>query len=143
MVAYSDSERLEFDEYIDFLRRTDLGSQYPKQNFEERIRILLRHADICITARENRTRVGIAFAITDWAYFMFLTDLGVDRDYVGKGIGKRLLELAHLKAGGPDDITLTTISNGNAIGFYEKCGMGTEENLRVKYCRHWESFVVE
>ena len=28
-------ERLTKDEYIDFLKRTDLGSQYPKERFEE------------------------------------------------------------------------------------------------------------
>lgn len=30
-------ERLSAEEYIDFLKRTDLGSQYPKERFRERI----------------------------------------------------------------------------------------------------------
>lgn len=30
-------ERITAEEYIDFLKRTDLGSQYPKERFEERI----------------------------------------------------------------------------------------------------------
>ena len=30
-------EHLSAYEYIDFLKRTDLGSQYPKERFEERI----------------------------------------------------------------------------------------------------------
>ena len=30
-------ERISAKEYIDFLKRTDLGSQYPKERFEERI----------------------------------------------------------------------------------------------------------
>ena len=29
-------ERITAEEYIDFLKRTDLGSQYPKERFEER-----------------------------------------------------------------------------------------------------------
>ena len=36
------SERLTPGEYIDFLKRTDLGSQYPRERFEERIKILVR-----------------------------------------------------------------------------------------------------
>ena len=30
-------ERLTAEEYIEFLSRTDLGSQYPKERFEQRI----------------------------------------------------------------------------------------------------------
>ena len=30
-------ERVTASEYIDFLKRTDLGSQYPKERFESRI----------------------------------------------------------------------------------------------------------
>ena len=30
-------ERISADEYIDFLKRTNLGSQYPKERFYERI----------------------------------------------------------------------------------------------------------
>lgn len=144
MIVYNSSARIEYEEYVEFLSRTDLGSQYPKQNFEARIRALLRNADICITAREESGRlVGIALGITDWVYFLFLTDLGVDRELTKQGIGTRLLKLAHEAAGGEDDITITTISNDEAIGFYSKNEMKNEPELVVKYCRLWEPFVVE
>jgi len=144
MIRYSDSETLEFQEYVDFLKRTDLGSQYPKKNFAERIPVLLQNAAICVTARNDEgLLIGICFGITDWVYFLFLTDLGVDRDYLGQGIGRRLVELAHEKAGGEDDITITTISNGRAIPFYAAIGMKPDDSLVVKYCRDWEDFVVE
>ena len=35
-------ERLNGTEYIDFLKRTDLGSQYPKERFYERIKKLVK-----------------------------------------------------------------------------------------------------
>lgn len=144
MVVFSDSERLDPDEYIDFLKRTDLGSQYPRQEFESRIAVVLRKVDICITARDvSGLLVGVAMGITDGAYFLFLTDLGVDRGYLRKGIGSTLLKMAHDKAGGEDDITLTTISNDGAIGFYAKNGVQNRPELMVKYCRMWDSFVVE
>lgn len=54
MVTLFDTDNLEFEEYIDFLKRRDLGSQYPKQNFENRIRTLLKNVDICMTARDQK-----------------------------------------------------------------------------------------
>ena len=45
------SERLNAEEYIDFLKRTDLGSQYPKERFQERIRTLLKNASVSLAAR--------------------------------------------------------------------------------------------
>lgn len=143
MIAYRDSETLEYAEYVDFLKRTDLGSQYPRQRFEERIPQLLKNIDICITARNgDGLLVGICFGLTDWVYFLFLTDLGVDRDYARQGIGKRLVELCVEKAGGPDDMTVTTISNDEAVGFYESIGMKNKPELVVRFCRQWEEFAV-
>ena len=46
-------ERLTADEYIDFLKRTDLGSQYPKERFEERIGKLVRNVSISLVARDE------------------------------------------------------------------------------------------
>ena len=40
------SERISPEEYIDFLKRTDLGSQYPEERFSERIPKLLKNASI-------------------------------------------------------------------------------------------------
>ncbi len=143
MILYSDNEKLEFEEYREFLTRTDLGSQYPKKNFEDRMHRLLKNIDICITARsEDRTLVGMCFGLTDFAYFLFLTDLGVDRSYSGQGIGRTLLEMAVDKAGGKEDITISTISNVKAVEFYAKCGVQNASNLVVRYCEDWEDFTV-
>jgi GNAT superfamily N-acetyltransferase len=143
MVQYSDSENLTYEAYIDFLRRTDLGSQYPKANFEPRIRRLLTQTDVCITARNaDGLLIGVCLGLTDFAYFLFVTDLGVDRDYVRHGIGKELIARVHAKAGGEDDITMTTISHDDALGFYASCGLTNKPDLVVKYCRVWEDFVV-
>ena len=47
------SERLNAAEYIDFLKRTDLGSQYPKERFEERIEKLVKNVSISLIARND------------------------------------------------------------------------------------------
>lgn len=144
VVVFQDSESLSYQEYFDFLKRTDLGSQYPRQNFEERVSRVLKEIDICITARTSEgLLVGICFGLTDFAYFLFLTDLGVDRNFVKQGIGRELVKRAHAKAGGEADITITTIANSQAFGFYNSCGMKNTEDLFVKFCEDWEEFVIE
>ncbi len=44
--------------------------------------------------------VGVLFGLTDYAYWLYVTDLGVDRDYAGRGIGRQLMKTVHDKAGG-------------------------------------------
>ena len=44
-------ERLTPEAYIDFLKRTNLGSQYPKERFQERIAKLVKNVSIsCLVA---------------------------------------------------------------------------------------------
>ena len=132
-----------FEEYYDFLKRSDLGSQYPKERFEERIRKLLTTRSVSITARNDEgTLIGIAFGITDFVYFLFVTDLGVDRSYAKRGIGRELLGRLQAVVGGEEDITVVTIAHENAIGFYAKCGYEAESCLLWKPCKLWTDFTV-
>lgn len=138
------AERLTAAEYIDFLKRTDLGSQYPSERFEKRIGKLVQNASISLTARdENGVLTGVLFGITDFAYWLFITDLGVDRRYTGQGIGTQLIKATHEMAGGEKDIILYTCANENAIGFYEKCGMTTATDVMVKNQVEWTEFTVK
>ena len=123
-------ERLTAGEYIDFLKRTDLGSQYPKERFEERIVRLVNTVSISRTARNEQGQlVGVLFGLTDYAYWLYITDLGVDRDYTHQGIGRRLMRTAHQLAGGEKDIAVYLIANEKAVPFYEKCGMKKAEDV--------------
>ena len=64
-------ERITAQEYIEFLKRTDLGSQYPKERFEERIERLVKNASISLVARDGQgTIVGVLFGLTDFAYWL-------------------------------------------------------------------------
>ena len=137
------SERLTAAEYIDFLKRTDLGSQYPKERFEARIEKLVANAPVSLTAREGDRLVGVCFGITDFAYWLFITDLGVDRDYVKRGIGKKLMQAALEAAGGADDIIVYTCANENAVGFYEKLGMSPASDVMVFDRVEWTNFTVK
>lgn len=137
-------ERITAKEYIDFLKRTDLGSQYPKERFEERIERLVKNASISLAARnEDGLLVGVLLGLTDFAYWLYITDLGVDREYEGRGIGRNLVKTAHEKAGGEKDIAVYLIANDNAIPFYEKLGMEKADDVMQYNHIEWTEFVVE
>lgn len=105
-------ERISTIEYIEFLKRTDLGSQYPKERFEERIAKLVDHVSISLVARNKDNQiVGVLFGLTDYAYWLYITDLGVDRDYLHQGIGTELIKTAHSLAGGKNDIAVYLVAN--------------------------------
>ena len=117
-------ERISKEEYLEFLKRSDLGEQYPKSRFEERISKLVSSVSISLAARNERGQlIGVCFGITDYSYWLFITDLGVDRDYLRKGIGKALVFKALEIAGGADDIALYLVANEDATPFYEKIGL--------------------
>lgn len=137
-------ERITPYEYIDFLKRTDLGYQYPKERFIERITKLVTNTTISLIARnENNLIVGILFGLTDYAYWLYVTDLGVDKNYECQGIGKQLMKTAHTIAGGEKDIAVYLIANDKAIPFYEKIGMEKANDVMQYNKIEWTTFKVK
>lgn len=138
------AERITAEEYIDFLKRTDLGSQYPKERFYDRIAKLVSSVSISLVARnECGAVVGVLFGLTDFSYWLYVTDLGVDKAYTGQGIGRQLMKTAHEIAGGEKDIAVYLIANENAVGFYEKLGMKKSVDVMQYNKVEWTEFVVE
>ncbi len=136
-------ERIPAEEYIEFLKRTDLGSQYPKERFEERIRKLVRNVSISLIARnEEGMIVGVLFGLTDFCYWLYVTDLGVDRDYERQGIGARLMKEALERAGGEKDIAVYLIANENAVPFYRKLGMKFADDVMQYNHIDWTEWTV-
>ena len=137
-------ERISAEEYIRFLKRTDLGSQYPKERFAERINRLVSTVSVSLIARNDEgIIVGVLFGLTDFAYWLYVTDLGVDRDYTKRGIGRSLMKTAHEIAGGEKDIAVYLIANEKAIPFYEKIGMKKADDVMQYNHIEWTEFVVE
>ncbi len=149
MNSMNDSVRIETRrftplEYIEFLKRTDLGSQYPKERFEERIEKLVANVSISLAAlNENGAIVGALLGLTDFAYWLYVTDLGVDRQYTHQGIGRKLMKAAHELAGGEKDIAVYLIANENAVPFYEKLGMKFADDVMQYNKIEWTEFTVE
>lgn len=142
MIQYKE-ERLGAEEYIEFLKRTNLGLQYPKEHFAERISRLVKNVSISLTARDDDKIVGVLFGLSDFAYWLYITDLGVDREYEGRGIGRKLMRKAHKVARDEKDIAVYLIANEKAIPFYEKLGMRAADDVMYYNKIEWTSFKVE
>ena len=108
-------ERISTIEYIEFLKRTDLESQYPKERFEERIAKLVDHVSISLVARNKDNQ----------------------------GIGTELIKTAHSLAGGKNDIAVYLVANENAIAFYEKLGMKKANDVMEYNHIEWTHFTVK
>lgn len=139
-------ERLTPEAYVDFLKRTNLGSQYPKERFQERIAKLVKNVSISLVARDednNNQIVRVLFGLTDFCYWLYVTDLGVDRSYEKQGIGSQLMKQAHTIAGGEKHIAVYLIANDQAIPFYEKLGMKLSTDVMQYNKIEWTEFKVE
>jgi GNAT superfamily N-acetyltransferase len=141
-ILYRTDEQLTYEEYLEFLTRSDLGSQYPRLRFEQRVRRVLKNVDICVTARSEGQLVGVCFGLTDYAYWLFYTDLGVDRAYERRGIGSRMVGLTWEQAGGPEEIFAFTMSHPDALGFYDKCGLPPVSGVVGAEPEQWDAFDV-
>ena len=75
-----------------------LGERRPVNDIQ-RLECMLRNADLIVTARLGDRLVGMARAITDFAYCCYLSDVAVDVAYQRRGIGQRLIEETRARAG--------------------------------------------
>lgn len=67
-------EQLTAEEYINFLKRTDLGSQYPKERFTDRISKLVNNVSISLVARNKNGLIVGVFIWTNRLCILALCD---------------------------------------------------------------------
>lgn len=119
-IEYSLEPNLTAAEFQAVLIASTLAERRPAQDLA-RLEQMLRNADLIVTARDAGRLVGIARAVTDFAYCCYLSDLAVDANYQRQGIGRRLIEETHRAAG--ETTTLILVAAPAAEGYYPKIGM--------------------
>ncbi|NMM50928.1 GNAT family N-acetyltransferase [Paenibacillus aquistagni] len=87
----------------------------------ERIQRMIDNADEIITVRDGERLIGILRAITDYSYCCYISDIAVDKDYQGLGIGKELIRVLRERLG-EEEVQYFLTSAPKAVGFYEKIG---------------------
>ena len=112
-------------EFIDLLVRSTLAERRPVHD-PARIRAMLRHADLILTARAEGRLIGISRALTDFAYCTYLSDLAVDVAFQRRGVGRELIRLTHEAAG--FDTMLILLAAPAAREYYPHIGMTAHDS---------------
>ena len=124
MIVYQEEKNLDPTEFKDVLLRSTLGERRPVDD-ENRIREMVRHADIMVTARDQGLLVGVARSISDFVFCTYLSDLAVDEKYQRRGIGKMLI--IETKKIAPK-AKLILLSAPKAVEYYPRIGMSRHEH---------------
>ena len=119
MIEYRVGNDLDLDQVIELYRASTLGERRPVDD-RERMRGMLRNANLVITAWDGDLLVGISRSLTDFVYVTYLSDLAVRESYQRQGIGKELVRRTRSEAGPNTGIVL--LSAPKAVDYYPHIG---------------------
>lgn len=118
-IRYQIEHELSLEEFVSILNRSTLGERRPLDD-DDRLKAMLKHANLIVTARDGGLLVGIARSMSDFSFFTYLSDLAVDEAYQKKGIGKVLIRETKMAA---PLAKLILLAAPKAIAYYPKIGM--------------------
>jgi GNAT superfamily N-acetyltransferase len=107
------------DEVIDLYAASTLGERRP-MNDRNRMALMLRNANLVVTAWDANLLVGISRALSDFSYATYLSDLAVRLSHQRRGIGRELIRQTP-KAGGPQTRVIL-LSAPAATDYYPHIG---------------------
>ncbi len=126
--AYRVGNDLDLDAVIELYRASTLGARRPVDD-RARMRSMLEHANLVVTAWDASRLVGIARGLSDFAFVTYLSDLAVRASYQRLGIGKALLRRVR-ELGGPD-ASLVLLAAPKAVDYYPRVGFDRHPNAFV------------
>lgn len=122
-ITYAQDRRLTPEQLADVFTRS--GIQRPVEDLA-RMEKMLQHGNLLITAWDGENLVGVARALTDFAFCCYLSDLAVDREYQHQGIGQTLIEQVRSAIG--RDSMLLLLAAPDAMAYYPKVGFEAVAN---------------
>ena len=118
-IVYQKEESLDPKEFRELLVDSTLGERRPVDE-PERMRGMVEHANLIITARRGDLLVGVARSLTDFVYSTYLSDLAVRRSMQQQGIGRELLRQTKLLT---PKAKLILLAAPAAVEYYPRVGM--------------------
>jgi len=97
-ISFRIGNQVNLDAVLAVYRASTLAERRPIDD-RERMRAMLRNANLVVTAWDGETMVGIARSLSDYAYVTYLSDLAVRVSHQRCGIGKELIR--HTRAAAP------------------------------------------
>ena len=92
----------------------------------ERVARMFANSNLVVSAWRGERLVGVARAITDFAYCCYLSDLAVEREYQGQGIGRELI--ARVRAAIGEEVSLMLLAAPEAESYYPPLGFVRLDN---------------
>jgi predicted N-acetyltransferase YhbS len=118
-IEYRIGNQLDLDQVIELYRASTLGARRPIDR-RDSMRQMLEHANLVVTAFEGPLLVGIARALTDFAFVAYLSDLAVRASHQRKGIGKELIQRTQAELG--PDASVVLLAAPAAVDYYPRIG---------------------
>jgi predicted N-acetyltransferase YhbS len=119
MVTYHISNDLDVDEVIELYRASTLGERRPVHD-RERMALMLRNANLVVTAWDGELLLGIARSVSDFSYCTYLSDLAVRVSHQRQGIGRELIRRTQEQGG---EATIVLLSAPKARDYYPRIGL--------------------
>jgi GNAT superfamily N-acetyltransferase len=126
-IVYDREIALDAVEFRDLLVDSTLGERRPIDD-PERLKMMVRHANLIVTARANGLLVGVARSLTDFAYCTYLSDLAVRKTFQKQGIGRELIRQTKLLS---PQAKLILLSAPAAVEYYPRIGMTRHEQCYI------------
>jgi|SRR5579862_930068 len=136
MIRYKTGNDLDLDALIDLYRASTLGERRPVDN-RERMALMLRHANLVLTAWDDELLVGISRALSDFSFVTYLSDLAVRQSHQKQGIGRELIRRTQTLGG--REAKLVLLAAPAAEEYYPRIGftrhpqawmLGPDERVR-------------
>lgn len=119
MITYRIGNDLSLDAVIELYRASTLGERRPVDD-RHRMKLMLKKANLVVTAWDGELVVGIARSLSDFSYATYLSDLAVRVSHQKQGIGRELIRRTQLEGG---KATVILLSAPGAVEYYPKIGM--------------------
>ncbi|MFO1280886.1 MAG: GNAT family N-acetyltransferase [Burkholderiales bacterium] len=84
---------------------------------------------LVLSAWDGERLVGVSRSLTDYVYCCYLSDLAVDKDYQGRGIGRELVARTRAVIG--DEVSLVLLSAPGAMSYYPGLDFQLADNAFV------------
>jgi len=109
---------LDVDEVTALYQASTLAERRPVEQ-RDRFAMMVRQANLVVTARSNERLIGIARSLTDGAYVTYLSDIAVDKEFQRRGVGKDLIRVTREAA---PQAKIVLLSAPAAVDYYPHLG---------------------
>jgi ribosomal protein S18 acetylase RimI-like enzyme len=118
-IKYKANSKISINQFLGLLKESSLGERRPIEDMDC-IQGMIANSNLIITAWDGTKLIGIARSMTDFHYACYLSDLAVDNNYQGCGVGKKLQTLTQDQLGPKCKLILVSAPGANS--YYEHLG---------------------